>query len=112
MSRPPVTKSFILPKAHFRRCASTTTSIALPQPGGWLGGTIKVDWPTLTDVLLYPFECVDFPNGANGSLAFYNWFAFEFWRFVQKEVGRAQRNLEEVMTQIEKAIAAHATRSA
>ena len=55
---------------------------------------------------------MDFPNGANGSLAFYNWFAFEFWRFVQKEVGRAQRNLEEVMTQIEKAIAAHATRSA
>jgi arylsulfatase A-like enzyme len=94
------------------------------QPGGWLGGTIKVDWPILTNVRLDPFERMNLPNGANGSLAFYNWFAYEFWRFqfVQKEIGKlaqtaieyppmqkgASFNLEAVKAQIEKAIAAHA----
>ena len=94
------------------------------QPGGWLGGTIKVDWPILTNIRLDPFERMNLPNGANGSLAFYNWFAYEFWRFqfVQKEVGKvaqsaieyppmqkgASFNLEAVKAQIEKAIAAHA----
>jgi arylsulfatase A-like enzyme len=94
------------------------------QPGGWLGGTIKVDWPILTNIRLDPFERMNLPNGANGSLAFYNWFAFEFWRFqfVQKEVARvaqtaieyppmqkgASFNLEAVKAQIEKAIAANA----
>src|SRR5277367_1153130 len=94
------------------------------QPGGWLGGTVKVDWPILTNLRLDPFERMNLPNGANGSLAFYNWFAFEFWRFqfVQKEVGElaqtaieyppmqkgASFNLEAVKAQIEKAIAAHA----
>jgi len=94
------------------------------QPGGWLGGTVKVDWPILTNVRLDPFERMNLPNGANGSLAFYNWFAYEFWRFqfVQKEIGKlaqtaieyppmqkgASFNLEAVKAQIEKAIAAHA----
>ena len=94
------------------------------QPGGWLGGTIKVDWPILTNIRLDPFERMGLPNGANGSLAFYNWFAYEFWRFqfVQKEVGKvaqtaidyppmqkgASFNLEAVKAQIEKAVAAHA----
>jgi arylsulfatase len=94
------------------------------QPGGWLGGTIKVDWPILTNIRLDPFERMGLPNGANGSLAFYNWFAYEFWRFqfVQKEIAKvaqtaieyppmqkgASFNLEAVKAQIEKAIAAHA----
>src|SRR5437667_4269841 len=94
------------------------------QPGGWLGGTVKVDWPILTNIRLDPFERMNLPNGANGSLAFYNWFAYEFWRFqfVQKEVGKvaqtaieyppmqkgASFNLEAVKAQIEKAVAAHA----
>ena len=94
------------------------------QPGGWLGGTVKVDWPILTNIRLDPFERMNLPSGANGSLAFYNWFAYEFWRFqfVQKEVGKvaqtaieyppmqkgASFNLEAVKAQIEKAIAAHA----
>jgi arylsulfatase A-like enzyme len=94
------------------------------QPGGWLGGTIKVDWPILTNIRLDPFERMNLPNGANGSLAFYNWFVYEFWRFqfVQKEIGKlaqtaieyppmqkgASFNLEAVKAQIEKAIAAHA----
>jgi hypothetical protein len=61
------------------------------------------------------------PNGANGSMAFYNWLVFEFWRFqfVQKEVARVAKtaidppiqkgasfNLEAVKAQIEKAIGA------
>ena len=59
----------------------------------------------------------------NGSIAYYNWFAFEFWRFVfvQQEVAKvgqtaiefppmqpgASFNLEAVKAQIEKARAAH-----
>jgi arylsulfatase A-like enzyme len=94
------------------------------QPGGWLGGTIKVDWPILTNIRLDPFERMNLPNGANGSLGFYNWFAYEFWRFqfVQKQVAElaqtaieyppmqkgASFNLEAVKAQIEKAIAANA----
>ena len=59
-------------------------------------------------------------NGDKGSLGFYNWFAYEFWRFqfVQQEVGKlaqtaiefppmqkgASFNLAAVKEQIEKAI--------
>jgi arylsulfatase A-like enzyme len=59
------------------------------QPSGWLGGTVKVDWPILTNLRLDPFERTNLPSGANGSLAFYNWFAYQFWRFVdvQQQVG-------------------------
>ena len=28
----------------------------IDQPGGWLGGTVKVDWPILTNLRLDPFE--------------------------------------------------------
>ena len=52
------------------------------QPNGWLGGTVKVDWPILTNLRLDPFERTGMPSGANGSMAFYNWFVYEFWRFV------------------------------
>jgi arylsulfatase len=60
------------------------------QPDGWLGATVKVDWPILTNLRLDPFERTGMPSGANGSLAFYNWFAYEFWRFVfvQQEVAK------------------------
>ena len=67
------------------------------QPGGWLGGTVKVDWPILVNLRLDPFERTGMPNGAQGSLAYYNWFINEFWRFVfvQQEVGKyAQTFLE------------------
>ena len=94
------------------------------QPQGWLGGTIKVDWPILTNLRLDPFERTGMPSGANGSLAFYNWFVYEFWRFVfvQQEVGKlaqtalefppmqkgASFNLEAVKQQIEKAMQSQA----
>jgi arylsulfatase len=58
----------------------------IDQPNGWLGGTVKVDWPILVNLPLDPFE----RTGISGSLAYYNWFAYEFWRFVfvKQEVGK------------------------
>jgi arylsulfatase A-like enzyme len=50
----------------------------IDQPNGWLGGTIKPDWPVLVNLRLDPFE----RTGLSGSLAFYNWYVYEFWRFV------------------------------
>ena len=89
------------------------------QPGGWLGGTVKLDWPILTNLRLDPFE----RTGLSASLAYYNWFAYEFWRFqfAQKEIATiaqtaiefppmqkgASFNLEAVKEQIAKAIASH-----
>jgi arylsulfatase A-like enzyme len=91
----------------------------IDQPGGWLGGTVKVDWPILCNLRLDPFE----RTGMSGSLAFYNWFAYQFWRFVlvQEVVGKAAQtfidfppmqkgasfNLEQVKAMVEKAMAGH-----
>ena len=60
------------------------------QPNGWLGATEKVDWPVLVNLRLDPFERTGISNGKTGSLAYYNWFLFEFWRFVyvQQEVAK------------------------
>ena len=61
------------------------------QPNGWLGATEKVDWPILVNLRLDPFERTGMYNGKdNGSIAYYNWFVYEFWRFVfvQQEVGK------------------------
>jgi arylsulfatase len=65
----------------------------IDQPSGWLGGTVKVDWPILTNLRLDPFE----RTGISGSLAFYNWFAYQFWRFVfvQQEVAKAAQTFLE-----------------
>ena len=68
------------------------------QPNGWLGSTDKVDWPILVNLRLDPFERTGMYNGKdNGSIAYYNWFAFEFWRFtfVQQEVARAAQSFIE-----------------
>jgi arylsulfatase len=95
------------------------------QPGGWLGATEKVDWPILTNLRLDPYERTGMFNGKdNGSIAYYNWFATEFWRFVlaQQVVGKAAQtlidfppmqsgasfNMTAVKEQIDKAIAARA----
>ena len=68
------------------------------QPNGWLGATQKVDWPILVNLRLDPFERLGMYNGKdNGSLGYYNWFVYEFWRFVfvQQVVGTyAQTFLE------------------
>ena len=43
----------------------------------------QVEWRLghQTNLRLDPYERTGLPNGGNGSLAFYNWFAYEFWRF-------------------------------
>ena len=92
------------------------------QPNGWLGATVKVDWPLLTNLRLDPFERTGMPGGDKGSMAFYNWFVYEFWRFVfvQQQVaklaqtaidfppmqGAASFNLDAVKAQIEAAMKA------
>jgi arylsulfatase len=96
------------------------------QPGGWLGSTVKVDWPILTNLRLDPFERTGMPSGDKGSMAFYNWYVYEFWRFqfVQQEVAKlaqtaidfppmqkgASFNLEAVKAQIERVIQARAAK--
>jgi arylsulfatase A-like enzyme len=90
------------------------------QPNGWLGATEKVDWPILVNLRLDPFERTGLSDGKTGSLGFYNWFVYEFWRFVfvQQEVAKgaqsfidfppmqkgASFNMEAVKEQILKAI--------
>ena len=90
------------------------------QPNGWLGATVKVDWPILTNIRLDPYE----RTGLTGSLAYYNWFAYEFWRFVfvQKEVAKAAQtflefppmqkgasfNMQQLKEELEKKMASHA----
>lgn len=92
----------------------------IDQPQGWLGGTMKVDWPMIVNLRLDPFERTGLPSGAGGSLQYANWFTYEFWRFVfvHQVVGEyaktfvdfppmqkgATFNLEAVKAQIEKAI--------
>ncbi len=91
----------------------------IDQPGGWLGGTVKPDWPILVNLRLDPFE----RTGMSGSLNYYHWYVYQFWRFVfvQQVVAKAAEtaiefppmqkgasfNLEAVKAQIEKAIQAH-----
>jgi len=56
------------------------------QPNGWFGGTIKPSWPILVNLRLDPYE----RSGLSGSINYYNWFAYEFWRFVyvQQQLGK------------------------
>lgn len=93
------------------------------QPSGWLGGTVKVDWPILTNLRLDPFE----RTGMSGSLNYYHFFVYQFWRFVlvQEVVAKlaetaidfppmqegASFNLGEIKAKIAKAASAHAAGS-
>jgi arylsulfatase len=69
----------------------------IDQPGGWIGGVVKPDWPVLVNLRVDPFERTGLPNGAGGSLAFYNWYAYEFWRFVfvKDEIAKAAQTFLE-----------------
>ena len=94
------------------------------QPNGWLGATVKVDWPILVNLRLDPFERTGMPTATGGSLFFKDWFAYEFWRFVfvQQVVGKlaqtaidfppmqkgASFNLSQLKEELDKKIAAHA----
>ena len=62
-----------------------------------MGGTVKLDWPSIVNLRLDPFERTGLPTAAGGSLNFYSFFVYEFWRFVfvQQEIGQyAQTFLE------------------
>jgi len=56
----------------------------IDQPSGWFGGTVKPDVPILVNLRLDPFE----RTGMTGSIQNFDWFKYEFWRFVyvQQEV--------------------------
>lgn len=58
----------------------------IDQPQGWLGGTVKPDWPLLTNLRLDPYERA----GLTGSLEYTGWMKYQFWRyvFVQDVVAR------------------------
>jgi len=97
----------------------------IDQPGGWVGSKLHVDAPVLTNLRLDPFERLDWPtNGTlNGSQNYFQWFQYEFWRFVfvQQEVSKlamtalefppmqkgASFNLDAVKAKIEEAMKQH-----
>ncbi len=64
----------------------------IDQPGGWLGDKNHPDVPILSNLRLDPFEKATMPgaNGNVGSYKYFDWFLYEFWRFVfvQREVGK------------------------
>ncbi len=59
-------RSLLLRREHARRGRASTTYKYrfIDQPSGWLGGTVKVDWPILVNLRLDPFE----RTGLAGSL--------------------------------------------
>jgi arylsulfatase len=50
----------------------------IDQPQGWLGGTVKPDMPIITNLRLDPLE----RTGLAGSIAYFDWFKYQFWRNV------------------------------
>jgi arylsulfatase A-like enzyme len=50
----------------------------IDQPSGWLGGTVKPDWPIFSNIRLDPFE----RTGVAGSQGYLDWGKYAFWRFV------------------------------
>jgi arylsulfatase len=96
--------------------------VLLDQPDGWLGQTIKLNFPKLYNLRLDPFERLGF--GPNESfLNFENFYGRNFWRFVfmQQEVAKlaktaidfppmqtsASFNLDAVKKKIQEASAGH-----
>ena len=97
----------------------------ISQPGGWLGTKDHPDVPVLVNLRLDPFEHATFPGGDGnfGSYDYFNWFLYEFWRFVfvQEEVAKlamtaiefppaqkgASFNLDAVKAKIAEAMAHH-----
>jgi arylsulfatase len=98
----------------------------IDQPGGWLGEKTHADVPYLTNLRLDPFERTGWPDDGTktGSQQYFDWFKYEFWRFVfvQQEVAKlamtaiefppmqmgASFNLDAVKAKIEAARAAMA----
>jgi hypothetical protein len=71
----------------------------IDQPGGWLGDKTKPDVPFITNLRLDPFERAGWAQDLTreGSLQYFDWFKYEFWRFVF-----VQQKVEELaMTAVE-----------
>ena len=56
----------------------------IDQPKGWIGEKTHPDMPILTNLRLDPFERTGWSGDgvAKGSAQYWDWFKFEFWRFV------------------------------
>jgi arylsulfatase A-like enzyme len=54
----------------------------IDQPGGWIGTTTHPDMPILVNLRIDPLERTMWPNANLGSYEYFNWFLYEFWRFV------------------------------
>ncbi len=56
----------------------------IDQPQGWLSEKTHPDVPYITNLRLDPFERAGWPsNGTkDGAQQYFDWFKFEFWRFV------------------------------
>jgi arylsulfatase A-like enzyme len=64
----------------------------IEQPQGWVGEKTHVDMPILTNLRLDPFERTGWASdgAAKGSMQYWDWFRYEFWRFVfvQQQVAK------------------------
>ena len=63
--------------------------VLIDQPDGWLGASVKLNFPKLYNLRLDPFERLGY--GPNESfMSFENFYGREFWRFVlmQQEVAK------------------------
>jgi arylsulfatase A-like enzyme len=64
----------------------------IQQPEGWVGDKTHVDMPILTNLRLDPYERTGWASdgAAKGSMQYFDWFRYEFWRFVfvQQQVGK------------------------
>jgi arylsulfatase len=56
----------------------------IDQPQGWIGPTVYPNMPKLTNLRQDPFERMNWPSAgfSNGSIAYYDSFKHEMWRFV------------------------------
>jgi len=56
----------------------------IDQPQGWVGDKTHPDMPILTNLRLDPFERTGWAGdgAAKGSMQYWDWFKYEFWRFV------------------------------
>ena len=56
----------------------------IDQPEGWFGAKTHSDVPYLTNLRLDPFERTGWAESGTkrGSLEYFQWFKYEFWRFV------------------------------
>jgi len=64
----------------------------IEQPQGWVGDKTHPDMPILTNLRLDPYERTGWGSdgAAKGSMQYWDWFKYEFWRFVfvQQQVAK------------------------